>query len=131
MRNIININENWQFIKNTSDISLKEGAVSVNLPHTWNAEDGFDGGNDYFRGACLYTKTISKENLPEADVYYLEFRGANSSADVYLNGKKLALISPRKLPPKPKSQLLLTTLLTKRFILRWQTSPSTAVCIEA
>ena len=89
MRNIININENWLFIKDTTDISLREG-VEVNLPHTWNAEDGFDGGNDYFRGSCLYVKTLRKAELPVADQYYLEFRGANSSADVYVGGEKLA-----------------------------------------
>ena len=89
MRNIVNINSDWLFVKNTTEITA-EGAVSVNLPHTWNAEDGFDGGNDYFRGSCLYTKTVSKSDLPVADLYYLEFRGANSSADVYVNGKKLA-----------------------------------------
>ncbi len=89
MRNIVNINSKWLFVKNTTDIAA-EGGVSVNLPHTWNAEDGFDGGNDYFRGSCLYTKTVNKSDLPEADLYYLEFRGANSSADVYVNGKKLA-----------------------------------------
>ena len=90
MRNITNINEGWQFIKNCQDINAKENAVSVNLPHSWNSEDGYDGGNDYFRGACLYTKTLNKNELPENEVYYLEFRGANSSADVYVNGKKLA-----------------------------------------
>ena len=89
MRNIVNINSDWLFVKNTTEITA-EGGVSVNLPHTWNAEDGFDGGNDYFRGSCLYTKTVSKADLPAADLYYLEFRGANSSADVYVNGKKLA-----------------------------------------
>ena len=89
MRNIININEGWQFIKNCADPLAKDGAVSVNLPHTWNADDGYDGGNDYFRGACLYTKTLTKSSLPESEAYYLEFRGANSSADVYVGGKKL------------------------------------------
>ncbi len=89
MRKILNINENWLFAKNTADITVREG-VTVNLPHTWNAEDGFDGGNDYFRGACLYVKELNKADLPEADLYYLEFRGANSSADVYVNGEKLA-----------------------------------------
>ena len=89
MRNILSINENWLFNKDCSDITKTDG-VSVNLPHTWNAEDGFDGGNDYFRGACLYTKTLNKIDLPEAELYYLEFRGANSSADVYVNGNKLA-----------------------------------------
>ena len=89
MRNILNLNENWLFVKNTTDVSLREGE-KVSLPHTWNAEDGFDGGNDYFRGSCLYVKTLNRAELPEADLYYLEFRGANSSADVYVNGEKLA-----------------------------------------
>ena len=89
MRNILNLNENWLFVKNTTDVKLSEG-TTVTLPHTWNAEDGFDGGNDYFRGSCLYKKTLNKAELPEADCYYIEFRGANSSADVYVNGEKLA-----------------------------------------
>jgi len=89
VRNIVNLNKNWLFAKNTRDITLKEG-VQADLPHTWNAEDGFDGGNDYFRGSCLYVKTLNKAELPVADLYFLEFRGANSSADVYANGKKLA-----------------------------------------
>ena len=89
MRHIVNLNENWLFAKNTTDIACREG-VAVNLPHTWNAEDGFDGGNDYFRGSCLYVKTLNKADLPAADLYYVEFRGANSSAEVYVNGEKLA-----------------------------------------
>ena len=89
MRNIVNLNQNWLFKKNTTDISARDGEV-INLPHTWNAEDGFDGGNDYFRGSCLYVKTLNKAELPAADLYYIEFRGANSSADVYVNGNKLA-----------------------------------------
>ena len=89
MRNILNINNGWLFVKNTADISAREG-IEVNLPHTWNAEDGFDGGNDYFRGSCLYVKTLNKSELPAADRYYLEIRGANSSADVYVGTEKLA-----------------------------------------
>ena len=89
MRNIINLNQNWIFVQNTTDIALREGE-QIHLPHTWNAADGHDGGNDYFRGPCLYVKTLAKADLPAADLYYLEFRGANSSADVYVGGKKLA-----------------------------------------
>ena len=89
MRNIINLNENWLFVKDTADVAAREGEI-VNLPHTWNATDGQDGGNDYFRGSCLYVKTLDKSTLPEAEVYYLEIRGANSSADVYVGGEKLA-----------------------------------------
>ena len=89
MRNLININKDWLFVKNTSDIAVNDGE-KINLPHSWNAIDGADGGNDYFRGACLYKKTLVKSELPVSDLYYLEFRGANSSADVYANGEKLA-----------------------------------------
>ena len=88
MRKILKINDGWQFIKNCQDPLATEGAVAALLPHTWNAEDGFDGGNDYFRGPCLYTKTINKEALGEG-LHYVEIRGANSSADLYLNGEKL------------------------------------------
>ncbi len=89
MRKITNLNENWLFVKDTADIMARQGE-QVNLPHTWNATDGQDGGNDYFRGPCLYVKTLKKAELPEADRHYLEIRGANSSADVYVNGEKLA-----------------------------------------
>lgn len=89
MRNLININKDWLFVKNTTDISLQDGE-KINIPHSWNAIDGSDGGNDYFRGACLYKKTLIKSELPVADLYYIEFRGANSSCDVYVGGEKLA-----------------------------------------
>ena len=89
MRNILNINEGWQFIKDSADPSVNEGATAVNLPHSWNATDGQDGGNDYFRGSCIYKKTISK-SMVEGEQIYLEICGANSSADVYVNGKSLA-----------------------------------------
>ena len=90
MRNIININDGWSFIKNSANPDATDKAEIVSLPHTWNAVDGIDGGNDYFRGSCDYRKSISKSSLPENSEYYLEIRGANSSADVYLNGEKLS-----------------------------------------
>ena len=88
MRSTINLNKNWLFVKNTADITANKGE-RIDLPHTWNASDGQDGGNDYFRGSCLYVKTLKKQELPRADRYYLEILGANSSADVYANKKKL------------------------------------------
>ena len=92
MRKIININRKWAFTKDFSEIpvSIPEKWNFVNLPHTWNAIDGQDGGNDYYRGTCCYVREIDREEIPEADRYYLEIQGANSSAEVYVNGKKLA-----------------------------------------
>ncbi len=89
MRNILNLNNDWLFVKDTTDAAA-QGGEAISLPHTWNATDGQDGGNDYFRGSCLYKKTLKKTELPAADLYYLEFRGTNSSADLFVNGKKLA-----------------------------------------
>ena len=90
MRKIVNINENWQFFKATAFGGERENGEVLNLPHTWNALDGQDGGNDYYRGTCLYVTKISKSQLEEGKLCYLEIRGANSSASVYLNGEKLA-----------------------------------------
>ena len=92
MRQIININDSWAFSKEIAEapIAYPAEATVVNLPHTWNATDGQDGGNDYYRGTCYYVKEIKRTDLPTAACYYLEFEGANSSADVYFNGEKIA-----------------------------------------
>ena len=88
MRKIINFNEGWRFHK-TGDIpsALPEWEI-VTLPHTWNAQDGQDGGNDYWRGTAMYCKEFVKPANDGAVV--LEFLGAAMTADVYLNGKHLA-----------------------------------------
>ena len=92
MRTILSINEKWTFLKemSTAPAAIPETAEIVNLPHTWNGKDGQDGGNDYFRGSCCYMKQINRSELPKAEKYFLEINGANNSADVYVNGKKLS-----------------------------------------
>ena len=92
MRNIVSINNNWFFSKEATAVptELCTDWEAVNVPHCWNAVDGQDGGNDYWRGTAYYAKSIAKADLPEAQCYYLEINGANSSADVYLNGSHLA-----------------------------------------
>ena len=92
MRHIINLNSGWAFARDTAAAPEAYPAEweQISLPHTWNAVDGQDGGGDYFRGTCCYAKQLRKEDLPQADRYYLEIRGANSSADVILNGENLA-----------------------------------------
>ena len=76
------------FVKNSTEtFIIPENAHFVSLPHTWN---GQDGGNDYFRGSCIYYKTITKNDLPLNDLYFIEIQGANSSAKLYVNGKEIA-----------------------------------------
>ena len=48
MRNVMELKDNWMFVKeaeNAADAASKKG-TAVSLPHTWNAVDGQDGGND-------------------------------------------------------------------------------------
>lgn len=58
----VEICENWKFIKFASSAqdaairAVTPEAETVSLPHTWNAVDGQDGGNDYYRGKCWYVR---------------------------------------------------------------------------
>ena len=92
MRTVLNLNAKWSFTKMATELptAIDPRWDFVNLPHSWNAIDGQDGDNDYFRGTAYYAKPLNKADLPTADRYYLELRGANSSADVYVNGRHLA-----------------------------------------
>ena len=84
MRNTQIFNEGWQFRRKPG-----EDFVPVTLPHTWNNVDGQDGGNDYYRGACLYEKRFPMPEHESDEEVWLEFGGAAMSAVVSLNGKEL------------------------------------------
>ena len=75
--------------ENAEDAASKEG-TAISLPHTWNAVDGQDGGNDYHRGTCWYVTKFQKPELEAGSQVYVEFLGASVIADVYLNGEAVA-----------------------------------------
>lgn len=86
------LKDNWMFVKeaeNAEDTASKEG-TAISLPHTWNAVDGQDGGNDYHRGTCWYVTKFQKPELEAGSQVYVEFLGASVIADVYLNGEAVA-----------------------------------------
>ena len=84
MRKITNLNENWQFTGPAGTSS------PVHLPHTWNNLDGQDGGDDYWRGSCMYERELPLPDFNgEEEQVYLEFRGVNASAKVSVNGKQV------------------------------------------
>ena len=92
MRNVMELKDNWMFVKeaeNAEDAASKEG-TAISLPHTWNAVDGQDGGNDYHRGTCWYVTKFQKPELEAGSQVYVEFLGASVIADVYLNGEAVA-----------------------------------------
>ena len=81
MRREILLKENWTFT------DMDGASAQVNIPHTWNAFDGQDGGNDYRRGTCSYEKVFSMPDFDkQTQRVYLEFDGVNVSAEVTLNG---------------------------------------------
>lgn len=86
------LKDNWMFVKeaeNAADAASKKG-TAVSLPHTWNAVDGQDGGNDYHRGTCWYVTKFQKPELEAGSQVYVEFLGASVIADIYLNGEAVA-----------------------------------------
>lgn len=91
MRSTVSLQRKWAFTKQAITCPEKMPADWdwVNLPHTWNAIDGQDGGNDYYRGTGWYAKSVARAELPAGDRHYLEVTGANASADVYFNGDLL------------------------------------------
>lgn len=84
MRKTRNLNDRWRFTGPDKTVS------EVNLPHTWNSVDGQDGGNDYWRGSCMYERELDMPEFQEGgERVYLEFCGVNASARVRLNGREV------------------------------------------
>ncbi|MBQ9923580.1 MAG: glycoside hydrolase family 2 protein, partial [Clostridia bacterium] len=92
MRKITTISDGWRFLK--ADLPIEQAVAcaergeAVTLPHTWNAIDGQDGGNDYHRGRCWYVREVKAEELT-GEVNFLEVNGASHTAEVYLDGQLL------------------------------------------
>ena len=81
MRNEQLLNAGWEFFGHDGTLQ------AVDIPHTWNATDGQDGGNNYWRGTCAYRKRFETPSFDlQTQRVYLEFRGVNASAKVILNG---------------------------------------------
>ena len=81
MREISKIMKGWEF-------TGPDGTTTtVDLPHTWNARDGQDGGNDSWRGTCIYRTHFAAPQFNTAShQVWIQFDGVNASAHVVLNG---------------------------------------------
>ena len=85
MREITKIMKGWEF-------TGPDGTTTtVDLPHTWNARDGQDGGNDYWRGTCIYRTHFAAPQFNTAShQVWIQFDGVNASAHVVLNGSPVS-----------------------------------------
>jgi beta-galactosidase len=61
----------------------------VNLPHTWNALDGQDGGGNYVRCASWYRKHVQVPATCAGRELFLVFEGAFAVTTVYVNGSEI------------------------------------------
>ena len=88
-----NINESWKFMRENHEMAFDVGYddsawQAVDLPHTWNAVDGANGFA-FYKGACWYRRFFEISDIHQDNQLFIEFHGANSIADVYVNGAHL------------------------------------------
>ncbi len=90
-RELLSIDRGWRFLAgddpHASETGLDDHSWQpVDLPHTWNALDGQDGGGDYRRGPGWYRRHLALDASYAGRRLYLQFDGASLMADVYVNG---------------------------------------------
>jgi beta-galactosidase len=93
-RTLLNLDPGWKFFAG-DEARAAEAAFddaswqSLDLPHTWNALDGEDGGGNYRRGAGWYRRHLAPDASLAGRRLYLQFDGASLAAEVYVNGVRL------------------------------------------
>lgn len=90
-RIVTDLNPGWSFHK--GDVSGAQLPAfddssweTVSLPHSYNAQDGQDGGHDFYRGPGWYRKDIDIPGSFNGSQTYVRFDGAFLTTDVYVNG---------------------------------------------
>ncbi|NCC79391.1 MAG: glycoside hydrolase family 2 protein, partial [Clostridia bacterium] len=89
MRELYPLNTGWMFEKVNAILEKEKSCYMmsshevVNLPHTWNAGDNND------RGKYVYQRDFSLGSKHADQEIYIEFLGANSVCQVYVNNTYL------------------------------------------
>lgn len=84
-RSIQSLNAAWEF---TSD-QQPETRQIVHIPHTWNAEDAFRDGKDYFRGKGIYKRTLFAPEAWKNHKIFLKFEGSNQITTLFVNEQRI------------------------------------------
>jgi beta-galactosidase len=89
-RTVIPMNDHWRHstgeFANAQAIDFDDNRwLLVDLPHSYNAADGADGGG-YYRGTAWYRKTIVVPPELAGKQLYLQFDGASFATDVFIDG---------------------------------------------
>jgi len=94
VRQSSNLDAGWRFLRGDAPgaqaSTFNDSSWSaVNVPHTWNAQDGQDGGNNYYRGIGWYRTHVTPSATLAGKKLWLQFDGASAVADVWVNGTHL------------------------------------------
>ncbi len=97
VRREVPLSDGWSFHKGDVADGAAAGRTAdpaevwqnVTVPHCWNATDGEDGGNDYYRGECWYRRTLNMDASMAGKELFLRFEGANRKAEVFINGQSV------------------------------------------
>ena len=86
------IDDGWRFVR--SDVGSAQAVgfddaawQAVDLPHTWNAQDGQDGTGHYYRGPGWYRRHLLLGDVQAGRRVFLKFDAASVVAQVYVNGQ--------------------------------------------
>ncbi|WP_410657403.1 glycoside hydrolase family 2 TIM barrel-domain containing protein [Amycolatopsis sp. lyj-112] len=93
-RQTVDLNRDWRFLRWDAPGAAGPGFddsawARVTVPHTWNAEDGQDGGGDYYRGVGWYRRSLVVPPRSAGRKLWLQFDGANTTTVVWVNGVRL------------------------------------------
>ena len=85
------VNDGWRFMKGSPVEAMNMNHDDsnwdiVNLPHTWNVEDGDDEEPGMYRGPAWYRRHLFVDESQKGRRAILYFEGANQEVRVYLNG---------------------------------------------
>ncbi|NJW54098.1 glycoside hydrolase family 2 [Salinimicrobium sp. CDJ15-91] len=78
-RQVQTFNSAWKF---SSEVHSER---IVDLPHTWNAEDAFRDGKEYFRGKGTYSRNLYTPQKWQNKQVFLKFEGSNQITRLYVN----------------------------------------------
>ena len=88
------LNGEWRFHFGSADraeaAAFDDSAwTTVRVPHSWNAEDGEDGGANYARGSGWYRRVLELPADWQGRRVFLQFDGVSRVAEVFVNGRSV------------------------------------------
>ncbi len=83
-RNLQSLNSAWEF-----SLENQECPEIINIPHSWNTEDPFRDGKEYFRGKGTYQKSLFTPEAWGQKRVFLKFEGSNQITTLFVNDQKI------------------------------------------